>query len=106
MFSVSCEMVSKVVIAFELASKRLLLHDQVGELGGNIHVGRFQRRVLNRAQPGRSSNSDARGSGSQRRPVIVAGHQDEPLRIRDVGQSQLADGCRHAIGKCGGDDTA
>ncbi len=43
---------------FGVRLKRALRHDQVRELGGNIHIRSFQRAPLDRSAPAASRHAD------------------------------------------------
>ena len=82
-----------------------LRDDQVDEFVGQLDVGAFERPRLDRAEPLRARLSDeqrARRAGL--RPVGVA-ERLQPLRVGDVGERDLAERLRLAVGEARLDET-
>src|SRR5271165_6204605 len=69
----------------------LLRDDQVGELGRNIHVRLFQCFVLDRSQAAGTGYSNAGRTGSERRLIVIAAQNLQPLSISHIRQRQLTD---------------
>ena len=85
-------------MALELASKAALGNDQVGELGGDVDVGLFERRALDGGQPVGSGDADRGRAAGEGGGIVAVALKCQALQIGYVGERQLADGLRLAVG--------